>query len=158
MAAPPSQFPDPAATAPPHPAPRFAFQAAPVQVPPQQQQQFQQFQQLQQFQFQLRPASTSPPQQHLFINSTPMTSMHNAANAPRSASPPNPSSTGTAQTTPGHARKRIPASKTVILERAFQENPKPDKDTRTSLAAETDLPVRNIQVCSLREKCLEFYY
>lgn len=48
-----------------------------------------------------------------------------------------------------NSRKRIPPEKTLILENAFQENPKPDKDARTALANKTDLPIRNIQVCPL---------
>lgn len=43
-------------------------------------------------------------------------------------------------------RKRIPAEKTMILEEAFQMNPKPDRERRDALAKQTDLPIRNIQV------------
>lgn len=45
-----------------------------------------------------------------------------------------------------NSRKRIPPEKTLILETSFQNNPKPDRETRDSLAHETGLPVRNIQV------------
>lgn len=50
------------------------------------------------------------------------------------------------QDNPANSRKRIPPEKTLILETSFQTNPKPDRATRDSLARETGLPVRNIQV------------
>lgn len=50
------------------------------------------------------------------------------------------------QDNPANSRKRIPPEKTLILETSFQNNPKPDRATRDSLARETGLPVRNIQV------------
>lgn len=46
-----------------------------------------------------------------------------------------------------NSRKRIPPEKLIVLEEAFQENPKPDKEARTELANAIDLPMRNIQVC-----------
>lgn len=45
-----------------------------------------------------------------------------------------------------NARKRIPPETTLILETSFQNNPKPDRDGRDSLAKQTGLPIRNIQV------------
>lgn len=53
-----------------------------------------------------------------------------------------------------NTRKRIPPEKTQILESSFQANPKPDRERRDSLARETGLPVRNIQV-SLHLKSLK---
>lgn len=48
-----------------------------------------------------------------------------------------------------NTRKRIPAAKTQILEASFQRNPKPDRESRDALSKETNIPLRNIQVCSL---------
>ncbi len=57
-----------------------------------------------------------------------------------------PHVTKTETSTP-NTRKRIPAAKTQILEASFQKNPKPDRDSRDALSKETNLPIRNIQVC-----------
>jgi DNA primase len=57
-----------------------------------------------------------------------------------------PHLTKTDTSTP-NTRKRIPAAKTQILEASFQKNPKPDRDSRDALSKETNLPIRNIQVC-----------
>lgn len=73
--------------------------------------------------------------------------------------PPSPHAPAiTAYTASTNSRKRIPPEKTLILENAFQDNPKPDKDARNALAKETDLPVRNIQVCFKIFFFLRFFY
>lgn len=72
-------------------------------------------------------------------STTSMPNIKPTSNFLQSSLPPKPDP-------PPNTRKRIPPEKTLILESSFQENPKPDRDSRDSLARETGLPVRNIQV------------